>query len=523
MRIQTRIVLGLAIMGLLVVISSLYVFFTVNAMTGDVRRVVTRDIPNLSKLNQFQSLVGELHTLEIRILSQVPTEGLRHDFEGKLQHALDIVAQLTPFGAPSEAQMGDFKRTATQLLNSESRIRMLEEANNLFDARQLATEVIPLRTRAIELNANLLALCRIAIEENEARNLLDFNHLRDTVGLLAAVSVLIAALLITFGIRAVLAPLNRLVYVTERISHGNLNEQADDRRKDEFGLLGATINLMVGTLRQRIDEVADMNRKLQNADREHQRQLRLALNVQKSIVPRQVQIPGLDLHAHIQAARMIGGDFYDVQILQESNTERRGRRPCVGLVVGDASGSGIPASLVMVLTMTLLREAGRQTTDPSVILQRVNLGIREQFPNEMLETFVTASYIAIDLEQMRLRFASAGNEPPIHWRRSDGAVTALEVEGMFLATFEESNYRLLEMEVEEGDKILLFSDGLTESRAPDGTFFGRERLESLVGGYGHMKCKDLVERILEEVQNFRGDPLPRDDVALLAAEIEGDT
>lgn len=511
--------MGLALLGLLSIASCVYAYFVVDHMSDVVERIVQVELPAVSRLDRLLHLVGDLHRLERRVLSEPVSLSTRTAMDDTVRELQGVLAVLTPVpNIPSgDRMLRAFEHEVQALIVTERQILTLEDQNASFEARQLATDLIPARARLLEAGARLLALYANYIEKTELDNLLALRTLREGALGYALVCALITVLMVLAGIRTVLVPMRDLVGVARRVSAGDLSARSPPSGDDEFGELGGAINRMVDSVQTQLREVALMNEALQRADREHQRQLNLAQNVQKSIVPRQAKAVGLDLYTEIQSAQMIGGDFFDVQVLEALSD----RPPRVALAVGDASGHGIPAALVMVLTLALMREASRQTCDPSEILVRVNKGMREQFPNELVETFVTACYLIVDPTTGNLRMSSAGNEPPILWRRRRGRVEVLENVGMFLGTFEDSQYHTLETTLEVGDRIVLFSDGLTESRSPGGAFFGRERLEEIVRDSAHLSVHDLGERIVAALESFSQRSSPRDDVALLIAELKG--
>lgn len=518
MRIYTRIVMGLTVLGLLAITSCVYAYVVVDSISDVVERSVQVELPAIHHVDRLLHLVGDLHQLESRVLCEPVSHATRSTLDDTIREIQALLQSLPAFPTvPHGSQLlHAFDREVATLILSERQVLALVDSQLLPDAHELARDLVPARARLLESGSRLLAMYATYIERAELDNLVTLRALREGARAYALVCALFTVLMAVAGIRTVLLPMRSLVGVARRVSAGDLGARSDAPPHDEFGELGGAINHMVDSVQAQILEVALMNEVLQRADREHQRQLHLAQNVQKSIVPRHATAPGLDLYTLIKAAQMIGGDFYDVQVLEALPS----RPPRVALVVGDASGHGIPAALVMVLTLALMREASHQTGDPSEILERVNKGIQEQFPNELMETFVTACYVVVDPTSGSLRMSSAGNEPPILWRRRLEKIEPLEVVGMFLGTFRETRYQTLETTMEVGDRLVLFSDGLTESRSPGGEFFGRARLEGMVASSAALTVAELGERIVSAVESFSQRPTPRDDVALLIAEIK---
>ncbi|MHB2018737.1 MAG: PP2C family protein-serine/threonine phosphatase [Candidatus Xenobia bacterium] len=358
----------------------------------------------------------------------------------------------------------------------------------------------------LELPAN-----RITRGGSELTALREGEQLQQTLVYFAAGAVLASVGLMLLGLRGVLTPLQRLVDVTRGIGRGDLLRRCDENRTDEFGELGRSLNQMVATLRQQLDELAEKHRMLESSSQALQRELALAAQVQAGLLPQKVDIPWLDFFAHVEPAREIGGDFYDVHrwVADEGR---------IGIVVGDVSGRGVPAALMMVLCMSMLREAAQAGwCEPVDILKLANRSIRGQFPDESRDHFVTACYLA--LEPHRLRLANAGHERPYLRSARDGSVRRLEERGLFLVLFEEVQYQEMEVELAAGDKIVLFTDGIIESRDADGAFFGEERLMALIQAHGARPCAELGNAVLDAVKQFHADSAPRDDVSIVVLEI----
>jgi serine phosphatase RsbU (regulator of sigma subunit) len=214
------------------------------------------------------------------------------------------------------------------------------------------------------------------------------------------------------------------------------------------------------------------------------------------------ELEGWQISPFYRPAREVGGDFYDFHLLSEGR---------LGLVVGDATGKGVPAALVMSTTCGML-QAVSQTLDsssPGEVLSRVNETLLARIPTNM---FVTCFYAILDPRSGRLVYANAGHDLP-YVRRGDDA-EELRARGMPLGLMPGMGYEEKETTLEAGEATLLYSDGLVEAHDPEGEMFGFPRLQALVTGHGEERS--LEEALLEELHSFVGEGWEQeDDITLL--------
>ena len=232
-------------------------------------------------------------------------------------------------------------------------------------------------------------------------------------------------------------------------------------------------------------------------------ELRVARRIQQASLPKEVpKLEGWEITPYYQPAREVGGDFYDFHLLSEG----RG----VGLVVGDATGKGVPAALVMSTTCGMLRLAAQSYSSPGVMLQRVNEALVEDVPSS---TFVTCFYAILDPESGLLSYANAGHDLP-YLRRRGGDCEELRARGMPLGLMPGMGYEEKEISLEAGEAALFYSDGLVEAHDPEGEMFGFPRLQELVAE--HSEQRSLEEALLEELYSFVGEGWEQeDDITLL--------
>jgi serine phosphatase RsbU (regulator of sigma subunit) len=220
-----------------------------------------------------------------------------------------------------------------------------------------------------------------------------------------------------------------------------------------------------------------------------EQELRVARRIQQELLPE--TLPNLDgwrIATHYGPAREVGGDFYD--FLELSN----GR---LGLVVGDATGHGMPAALVMATTRGMLRAVVGSSESPGEVLARVNEALVADIPPS---TFVTCFYGVLDPENGRFRYANAGHNLPC--RRHDGQADELRARGMPLGLMPGMSYEEKEIELEKGESVLFYSDGLVEAHDPKGEMFGFPRLRRMVAE--HAEDGSLVDFLMDELRSFTG-------------------
>jgi serine phosphatase RsbU (regulator of sigma subunit)/predicted ester cyclase len=231
--------------------------------------------------------------------------------------------------------------------------------------------------------------------------------------------------------------------------------------------------------------------------------LRVARSIQQASLPKEVpKLDGWQISPYYQPAREVGGDFYDFFELEDGR---------LGLVVGDATGKGVPAALVMASARSMLH-AVAQASDysPGEVLRMTNDPLVTDIPPNM---FVTCFYAILDPQSGSLRYANAGHDLP-YLRRRSGDAEELRARGMPLGLMPGMSYEEQEVTLEVGDSTLFYSDGLVEAHDPKGEMFGFPRLRALVAE--HAEEGSLGDFLLETLYSFVGEGWEQeDDITLL--------
>jgi serine phosphatase RsbU (regulator of sigma subunit) len=281
-----------------------------------------------------------------------------------------------------------------------------------------------------------------------------------------------------------------------------------------------------GELRRQEEEVRQLNKDLEKRVAERTEQLKIAMAkqqqeaqerqrieqelhvarlIQHTLLPKSLpELEGHQIAAYYQPAREVGGDFYDFLNLEDGR---------LGLIVGDVSGKGVPAAIVMAITRTMLQAAYRMGSPaPGEILEQVNNILYKDIPSNM---FVTCLAALLDSRTGRLQYANAGHDLP-YLRHAEG-VSELRASGMPLGLMPDMSYEQKEITLKPGESVLLYSDGLVEAHDPQREMFGFPRMQGFVGA--HPGGATLIDSLLAELQRFTGEEWEQeDDITLLTLQ-----
>ncbi|OHB33175.1 MAG: stage II sporulation protein E [Desulfuromonadaceae bacterium GWC2_58_13] len=244
--------------------------------------------------------------------------------------------------------------------------------------------------------------------------------------------------------------------------------------------------------------------------KEHEREMQIAKAIQLSLLPRIIpQIHGLRLAGVCVPARQVGGDYYDF-LPQDEDT--------LDLVIADVSGHNIGAALMMAETRTFIQAKAKTLPSASSVMSSLNEFFYQDLTNA--ELFITMFYLKYHASTRRLSYASAGHNPPLVWRNGTNACEHLDAEGLILGIKTNVKFEEKQVQLQAGDILLLYTDGITEAENREGAFFGEDRLCTILNENNHLPPQGIIDTLLDQARIFSGQQNFKDDVSLVVMKIE---
>lgn len=235
-------------------------------------------------------------------------------------------------------------------------------------------------------------------------------------------------------------------------------------------------------------------------------ELRIGREIQLSLIPSECPtLDGWDFAAAYEPARQVGGDFYDFVVMPEDPDELQ-------VVVADVTGKGVPAALFMASCRTTMRAEATRGNGPAETLRSANcvIALDTHYP-----LFVTALCARLRANSDVISFANGGHERPLLLRAASGRCESLVTHNPLLGFSEHVDYEEHAVEVEAGDFLIFFTDGITEARNESGEFYGDERLQAVVEAREWGSAGELLSSILDAVSDFSEGTPPADDITLV--------
>lgn len=350
----------------------------------------------------------------------------------------------------------------------------------------------------------------LAVVFPEAELLARIRSLSLTGAVMGIAGILLLTVAVVYVARSITTPLHALAGATASIAQGNFDVELPRARfRDEVGALTAAFEAMRTSLRDYIAKLTETTAAKERIESE----LNIAHDIQMGLLPKTFppfpERSEFDLYALMEPAREVGGDFYDFFLIDET-------RLC--FVIADVSGKGVPAALFMAMSMTLLRATARENIPPDEILGRVNNELSRDNGSCM---FVTTFVGILDTETGEVAYANGGHNPPLLVGR-EGTVTWLPSSGaLMIGAMEGVVYRCERLRLEPGDRLFLYTDGVTEAMNSRDELFSSERLEQELARAGGKGLRESVATVMEAVRRFSGEAPQSDDITMMMVHYRG--
>ncbi len=240
-------------------------------------------------------------------------------------------------------------------------------------------------------------------------------------------------------------------------------------------------------------------------------ELEMARQIQLSILPSDTpKLTGLDIVARYLPMTSVAGDFYDFIVVDDQH---------VGVLIADVSGHGLPAALIASMLQVALAAQSRHAADPAKVLRGLNLALTGKFQHN----FVTAAYVFIDLETNQMKYAGAGHPPLLLWRESTRSASEFLENGIVLGLFPEEMYKSLELPLGPGDRIVLYTDGIPETKNPAQEEFETERFLRVIEAGHNLGPTQFIDSLFEALSRWSEKPRgegQQDDITILTIDFK---
>ena len=325
-----------------------------------------------------------------------------------------------------------------------------------------------------------------------------------TILIILVIGLLLLVVCVHFIVVRTSEPIHQMTEAAYLIAQGNFHVTLPEvKTKDELRKLHDAFAFMQQSIRTYIQDLEQTTRAKERIESE----LNVAHRIQMSIVPNENSLRQankyIDIDAILKPAREVGGDFYDYLIKDNQ----------LYFAIGDVSGKGIAASLVMSITCTLLRSIMQWHSSPGEIVTLLNEALSQ---NNQANMFVTLFLGRLDLETGRLTYCNAGHNPPYLFSVDDGCQKLAVVPNLSLGIYDSFNYQEQSVDLQKHQSLLLYTDGLTEAENPTKLQMGKQRVENVLATNAGRSAHDILTVLQQEMDKFVDGARQSDDLTLLA-------
>ncbi|MCE9500085.1 MAG: SpoIIE family protein phosphatase [Leptospira sp.] len=367
-----------------------------------------------------------------------------------------------------------------------------------FDEKDFSVNfILPLRGK---LNEELFLSTNVSIEIIRTR----LQQLYYQIGLAVAWGIIFHFLFGIFLYRVIFVRVSALKSVTAEMAGGNLHARAGWKfeNPDELDDLGSSFNQMAEKIEETVDTVTKLNKEIQN-------ELEIGKEVQELFLPKMKGYENFNIDVWYRPLREVSGDIYQFCKLHGDSSGKNE----IGVFFADASGHGVSAALVTTVTLLSLEAILHKVKTPAHALSELSKVLSERFVSSF---FATSIFISIDSKGI-LHYANAGHNPQLVVRPQTGEIFHMPSDGPPLGMDEEFSYPSRTIQTLSGDKILIYSDGLVETKNRDKMQFGLDRVEETLIRTRNLSTKQILDAIKDDFTGYIDHY--KDDVSVILLEI----
>lgn len=325
------------------------------------------------------------------------------------------------------------------------------------------------------------------------------------IGTMLVVQVIFGLILF----RRLVSPIVRLADGAHSVATGDYSVSIDaGRRNDEVGFLVHTFNKMAESLKEKTTRLQSTITQLDQRNEEMQNELMIAQNIQQGVMPQKNLSGRFTSSVYFSPLETVSGDYYDFFTLPDGST---------GILITDASGHGVPAALITIMAKVYFSEAAAKNLGTAKTLAEVNKQVRQVI---VTSHFLTAFYIIIHPD-LSAEYACASHQLSYILRKKEGKIETLDVDGFFIGMDIDSGieYATKKTKFHPGDKLILYTDGITEGTNAQHEQYGATRFTNQIRAAAELAPEDMIASIIADYHNFTGNAPRTDDCTLMVIEV----
>lgn len=332
---------------------------------------------------------------------------------------------------------------------------------------------------------------------------------RMVFALIAIVATVVLIVIVSFISKRFVHPINMLMEQVKEVGEGNLDAVTEVKSDDEIGKLSKAFNSMTGDLKNYMENLRVVTVEKERIGAELEVGKQIQADMLPAIFPDFSNRSDIVLYASMNPAKEVGGDFYDFFFVDNDH---------LCLVCADVSGKGVPAALFMVIAKTIIKNYAMMGLSPAQILENANTQLCEGNASSM---FVTVWLAILDLSTGKGIAANAGHEHPALMRQNGEFALEKYKHSMAVATMEGIKFREHEFELERGDRVFIYTDGVTEAANIDNELFGEERMVESLNRHKNLMPVEALAAVRADIDEFVGEAPQFDDITMLMFEYRG--